>query len=104
MTDEVQNIIYHVSSAEQITKALAAGLYSCESLAAEGFIHCCKKQQLKGVLERYYAGVTGLQLLEIDPVKLDAKLVYENTMGGEELFPHVYGEINMGAVIKVSAL
>lgn len=104
MTDDNQKLIFHVTNAEGVTQSQAAGVFACDSLESEGFIHCCEKQQLAGVLERYYAGVAGLQLLEIDPEKLDARLVYENTVGGEELFPHVYGTINMSAVVKISAL
>lgn len=104
MTNDQQEKILHVSNGEAIKEARETGSYKCESLESEGFIHCCKQQQLAGVLERYYAGVSDLQLLEIDPAKLDAKLVYENTMGGDELFPHVYGEINMSAVIGVTQI
>ena len=59
---------------------------------------------MKGVLERYYQGVSNLQLLEIASDRLDAKLVYENTTGGEELFPHIYGPINMTSVIAITEL
>lgn len=51
--------------------------------------------------ERYYSNLAGLELLLIDPTKLLAPIVYENTVGGDELFPHVYGEINLTAVIQV---
>lgn len=104
MTNDNQTSIFHVTTDVGVNRAQADGLYSCDSLDSEGFIHCCEKQQLAGVLERYYAGVSGLQLLEIDPQKLDAKLIYENTMGGEELFPHVYGKINMSAVSNISEI
>jgi len=58
--------------------------------------------QLKGVIERYYSGATGLLLLHIDSDLLRSELVFENTVGGEELFPHVYGEINMDAVVQIA--
>jgi len=41
--------------------------------------------------------------MRIDSGLLQAKLVFENTVGGDELFPHVYGEINMQAVIATEA-
>ncbi len=99
--NETASRIYHVTD-QAALDAVADGQYSCGSLVQEGFIHCCKHDQLAGVLERYYQGVSGLKQLEIDPDKLVARLVFENTVGGDELFPHVYGKINMDAVVSVS--
>lgn len=96
--------IYHIAQKKDLELAQASGLYSCASLSESNFIHCCLKEQLAGVVERYYKSVSGLQLLEIDAAKLKSELVYENTVGGEELFPHVYGQINIDAVSKISAL
>lgn len=101
MTDDHLDFIYHVSDQQSLSRANETGSYACDSLDKEGFIHCCKKQQLTGVLERYYQGVTDLRVLEIEVVRLTSKLVYENTVGGAELFPHVYGAINMDAVTDV---
>ena len=100
---ELNNRIYHVTDQPSLDAA-ANGSYTCASLQQEGFIHCCKREQLAGVLERYYQGATGLKLLEINPELLSAKLVYENTVGGEELFPHIYGAINIDAVLSVEDL
>ena len=97
---ELDNRIYHVTDQASLD-AVTDGSYTCQSLQEEGFIHCCTREQLAGVLERYYQGVTGLQLLEINPQLLSARLVYENTVGGEALFPHIYGAIDMDAVLSV---
>jgi len=94
--------ILHIAQAPDVEQASQAGSYRCESIDSEGFIHCCKPEQLQGVLERYYSGAEGLMLLHIDPEVLQPELVYENTIGGEELFPHVYGAINMDAVLKIA--
>ena len=59
---------------------------------------------MQGVIERYYSDVTGLLLMHIDTELLTTELVYENTVGGDELFPHVYGEINMDAVVQIAPL
>ena len=99
--NETASRIYHVTE-QSALDAVTDGQYTCESLAQEGFIHCCTQYQLEGVLERYYQGASGLKQLEIDTEKLVARLVFENTVGGDELFPHVYGKINMDAVVSVS--
>lgn len=98
-----QAFIYHVAEQSALDQ-LQGDTYVCDSLNTEGFIHCCLKDQLAGVLARYYQEVPNLKLLTIDVSSLDAKLVYENTVGGEELFPHVYGPINMSAIVEVSGL
>jgi len=76
-------------------------LYAAESLEKEGFIHCSFVGQLKGVLERYYPDAETVILLEIDPEKLQAKIKLEESTD-DELFPHIYGEINLDAVVSVS--
>ena len=64
----------------------------------EGFVHCSRAVQLQKVARGRYAGRSDLVLLCIDTGRLDVPLRYENTEGGTELFPHVYGAINTGAV------
>lgn len=97
-------LLLHIAQVQDIDDAAESGSYRCASIEAEGFIHCCKPEQLQGVIDRYYNETKGLRLLQIDPELLHAKLVYENTVGGDELFPHVYGEINMDAVINIAPM
>jgi uncharacterized protein (DUF952 family) len=72
--------------------------YEAESLAGEGFIHCSFADQLDAVLKRYYSGDEEVIVLEIDPAKLDSKLVVEPSTGGEN-YPHIYGMINRDAIV-----
>jgi len=37
----------------------------------------------------------------INPQKLNAELRYENLLGGEAQFPHLYGPLNLDAVLEV---
>lgn len=97
-------LIYHIAQAKDADDAALVKSYRCASLDSEGFIHCCKPEQLAGVVERYYSDTTGLLVMHINSDLLQAELVYENTVGGEELFPHVYGEINMDAVQQVAPM
>lgn len=97
-------MIFHIASQTDIDANAGNASYRCASLQIEGFIHCCCADQLAGVIERYYADVPDLLLITIDPDRLKAELVYENTVGGDELFPHVYGEINRDAVTEIAPL
>lgn len=97
MTDKP--CIFHIASTSDVEDMRENGEYKCPSLESEGFIHCCDKNQLAGVVSRYYQGVDDVVLLLLDVDKLEAALIRENTMGGSELFPHLYGPINGEAVI-----
>ena len=93
-----QGLIFHIATKVDLAASQQTGSYRCTSLDTEGFIHCCDKQQLAGVVQRYYQGIDDLMLLVIDPGKLVPDLVRENTVGGSELFPHVYGPLNAEAI------
>ncbi len=97
-------IIYHVTSAAEWQAAQAQGAYEAPSLAIEGFIHCSEAAQVEGVLKRYFAGKTGLVKLSIDTERLTHRLQYEIAPSLNEAFPHVYGSINLDAVIAVDAI
>ena len=97
-------MIYHVVSHGKWQAALTRGFYEADSLETEGFIHASKEGQVKGVLDRYYQNKTGLLLLHIDESKLTAELRYELAPSVNEEFPHIYGRLNTGAVIKTTSL
>ena len=78
--------------------------YSSDSLSSLGFIHCCRKEQLKFVRENWFSDEKNLVVLKINSDKVTAKLVNENLEGGDELFPHIYGPINLDAVISIQKL
>ena len=92
--------IYHIVLPEIWEHVRNDRLYGHESLAAEGFIHCSYEHQLDGVIGRYYADRDKLVVLTIDPQKLSARLVAEPSTGGD-IYPHIYGPLNMTAVIGV---
>jgi uncharacterized protein (DUF952 family) len=73
------------------------------SLEDEGFVHCSFAHQVEGVAERFYADCADVVVLVIDPALVAAVIRVENTEGGEELFPHIYGPIPIDAVVEVRA-
>ena len=102
------DIITHLASNDAWLASLKLGVYHAESLSTEGFIHCSKPSQIVGVANTFYRGQHGLVLLVIDPSKLEAELKWEPPTEPEptharegELFPHVYGPINLDAVMNV---
>ncbi len=94
--------IFHIVPAETWREALEFGIYHADSLEKEGFIHCCTKEQISEVKEMWFAGISDLLLLEIDPQLLTVELKYEDSHHNGELFPHLYGPLNLDAVSRVT--
>ncbi len=96
--------IFHVTSRAAWQAAQEAGAYAADSLASDGFIHCSKAEQVLRVADTYFAGQRGLALLVIDPSRLSVELRWEpGTDLPSVLFPHVYGPINLDAVVDALA-
>lgn len=91
--------ILHVALPDEWERSDAE--YVPDSFASEGFIHCCYRDQLEGVLARYFSGRDTVLILEVDPESLNADVRAEESTGGE-LFPHVYGPIDRKAVVRIS--
>jgi uncharacterized protein (DUF952 family) len=97
--------IYHITAREALLAARESGEYRAESLSDQGFIHFAGAHQLLGVAGRFYAGRQGLVLLVVDVSRLRAELKYELAdhphPSADQLFPHLYGPLNVDAVIDV---
>lgn len=97
-------MIYHVTKKQDWAAAVAKGAFEAPSLFTEGFIHNSTKEQVSGVLQRYYRNETDLVLLHIDETLLTAPLKYELAPSINEMFPHIFGPININAVVNVETL
>ncbi|HMO63121.1 MAG TPA: DUF952 domain-containing protein [Ferruginibacter sp.] len=97
-------MIYHVVHSAAWQQAKDQGWYAAPSLHTEGFIHASKQEQVAGVLQRYYSGGQNLLLLHIDETKLTAPLLYELAPSVNEMFPHIYGRLNIDAVTTVTSI
>jgi uncharacterized protein (DUF952 family) len=94
-------IIFHITTREAWERAKPEGSYRPEGFATEGFIHCSAREQVVRVADERFRGQRGLVLLCIDEERVAAEIVYENLEGGRELFPHIYGALNVRAVVDV---
>jgi uncharacterized protein (DUF952 family) len=97
-------MIYHITTKNHWDLAMAQGFYSADSIALEGFIHCSQKEQVEAVLERYFKVINDLLLLTIEPSKIAAPLKYELAPSVNEEFPHIYGNLNLYAVVCVEEI
>ncbi|MEP6636988.1 MAG: DUF952 domain-containing protein [Acidobacteriota bacterium] len=94
--------IFHITSADAWKESQAKGSYRPAAFNDEGFIHCSMSSQVIQVANLRFRGQTGLVLLSIDTARVHPKILFENLEGGEQLFPHIYGELNIDAVVNVS--
>jgi uncharacterized protein (DUF952 family) len=69
------------------------------TLADEGFVHCSFAEQLAETAVRFYGDLDEIVVLRIDPDRLTSPLVVEELEASREVFPHVYGPIDLGAVV-----
>lgn len=110
ITDEGQEaLIYHLALADDWTSAQAdiEGYRVStigRSLDDVGFIHCSHARQVRGVADAYYRGRSDVVLLTIDPGRVRAPIREEMPPGVADAFPHIYGPLNLDAVVAVEPL
>lgn len=96
--------IYKVCSASAWREAERQGAFrGSADDRRDGFIHFSTASQVAGTVAKHFAGQTGLFLIAVDADALGEALKWEPSRGGE-LFPHLYGELDTGAVIEIRDL
>jgi uncharacterized protein (DUF952 family) len=101
-------LIYHITEYVSWQEAQIRGEYRASSLDNEGFIHLSTGEQVSKVANAIYREKEGLVLLVVDVEKLQGELRFEppdtNVPAAHyegELFPHLYGVLNLDAVREV---
>jgi uncharacterized protein (DUF952 family) len=101
----VPELIVHIARRGEWEDAKRRGEYEPPSLASEGFIHLSAPQQVHYPANALYSGERELVLLWVDPDRLHAALRYERPSAeAMEAFPHLYGALNVDAVVAESPL
>jgi len=93
------NLILHITTREAWERGKAAGAYRADSLATEGFIHCSAPDQVLGPAQRFFADRDDLLLLLVDADRLRSEVRVERAFDVEQDFPHVYGPLDLDAVV-----
>jgi len=102
------NVILNIARKSDWEAAVPQGYYATPSLTAEGFIHCSTISQVVTTANKFFPAQQGLVLLCIEEDKLESELKYEGPSGeGDQRtdrhFPHIYGPLNVSAVVRVVA-
>ena len=96
--------IYHICREVEWRRAEVSGTYTGSSQdLADGFIHFSTRAQLRKSAAKHRAGQTDLVLLTCDPAFFGDALKWESARQGQ-LFPHLYGDLNLDAVISCDHL
>lgn len=93
--------VFHLATRAAWQEAQRLRSYRPASLSSEGFIHCSTPAQLLGVANSLYRGRHDLVLLVIDVARLTAPVRYEDCYASGQAYPHLYGPLNLEAVIAV---
>lgn len=96
----IMKTILHITPRKQWEQAKLEGIYRGDTLATEGFIHCSTATQIITVANKFFYNQKGLVLLCINSHKVQSEIRYEGMDGGEQ-FPHIYGVLNVDAVVQV---
>jgi uncharacterized protein (DUF952 family) len=93
--------IYKICPASAWREAERQGVFrgSADDIR-DGFIHFSTAAQVAQTASKHFFGQTGLFLIELDADALGERLRWEPSRN-DELFPHLYGEFDLGAVIGV---
>jgi uncharacterized protein (DUF952 family) len=96
--------IYKICPAPLWRAAEARGFFDGSPIdRQDGFIHFSTAAQAAETAARYFAGEADLLLIAVDADKLGPGLHYEPSRGGD-LFPHLYGKLDVAAVLRVQPL
>ena len=93
-------VAYKVLTTEQFNQWQAEGAFRGAPVdLADGYIHLSAEDQLQGTLDKHFAGQTGLVIAAIDLTLLGDAVRWEQSRDGA-LFPHVYGELPLAALLS----
>ncbi len=97
-------MIFHIVNQKDWEKISDENFYRPDSLIKEGFIHCSTLEKIPKVLSNFFMGQKDLILISINESKVFSDIIWEDLYGHDFEFPHIYGELNLDAVIKITLL
>jgi len=103
-TGAVARTIYKICPNVLWSEAERAGIFRGAPVdARDGFIHFSSATQVRETATRHFAGAEALMLIAVDADALGDALKWEVSRGAD-LFPHLYGDLPLAAVLWVRPL
>lgn len=103
MTD-LPLLAYKVLTGPQMAQLEADGMFKGAPVdLADGYIHLSTEAQLTETVEKHFAGQDDLHVAAVDLAALGAAVKWEPSRGGQ-LFPHIYADLPLNAVVAYSPL
>jgi uncharacterized protein (DUF952 family) len=93
------NTIFHITQSQEWGSAKNVGTYRGSTLDTEGFIHCSTLAQVIGSANRFFKDRKDLVIITIDCDRVKPEIRYEGETINN-LFPHIYGALNIEAVVQ----
>ena len=99
------HVIYKICPASEWREAAGrAGAFAGSAVdRRDGFIHFSTAEQVHETAARHFAGQADLVLVSVDADRLGDRLRWEPSRGGA-LFPHLYGDLPVQAVLWAKPL
>ncbi len=92
-------LIYKIADDASWAAAVIEGVFvGTADDKRDGFIHLSTALQARATADRHFAGRSGLVLAAVDADRVGSALKWEPSRGGA-LFPHIYGPLQMSAVM-----
>ena len=95
----VETLAYKILTAPQMAELLEQGRFAGAPVdLSDGYIHLSTAGQVRETLDKHFAGQDGLHIACIDLAALGSAVKWEISRGGA-LFPHVYTDLLLDAVV-----
>ncbi len=94
-------IVYKVMSAVELEQMQRDSVFRGSPVdIADGYIHLSRGLQVAETLDKHFSGVRGLVLVAVDLTLVGDAVRWEPSRGGQ-LFPHIYGQLPLHAVVAI---
>jgi len=95
---------YKVLTADQMAALEQEGVFKGAPVdLADGYIHLSTAAQLTETVDKHFAGQSDLHIAAVDLEAMGKAVKWEESRGGQ-LFPHLYADLPLSAVIAYGPL
>lgn len=95
-------MIYKICSAAEWAECRESGRLPWSAAdRADGFVHLSAAHQVQQTAAKHYRGREELVVLEVDEARLPSDALRWEVSRGGDRFPHLYGDLAPGVVVRV---